>query len=159
MASLLRIPFSIGHALRLAWWRISGRRTLGVRVMLHRDRKLLLIRHRYGGPLMLPGGGVNRRETVWTAARRELREETGISECGALRLAGVYLHAAHGRQDYVVLFEGDLPDVLPPWRPAPFSEVESIQVETADAQDERISPATRRRIAELLDGTPVSEWW
>ncbi len=35
------------------------RRTLGVRVMLHRDRKLLLIRHRYGGTLMLPGGGVD----------------------------------------------------------------------------------------------------
>jgi hypothetical protein len=39
------------------------------------------------------------------------------------------------------------------------SEIESVHVETADIRDERISPATRRRIAEILDGAPLSEWW
>ena len=108
---------------------------------------------------MLPGGGVDSRETVWAAAKRELDEETGISDCGPLRLAGVYLHLADGRQDYVVLFVGDLPDPLPEYRPGPLAEIESVHVETADAGDERISPATRRRIAEFLDGASISEWW
>lgn len=155
----MRLVFAVGHALRRLWWRISRRRTLGVRVMLHRDRKVLVIGHRYGGPLMLPGGGVDRAETVWAAARRELTEETGILDCGPLHLAGVYLHLADGRPDYVVLFTGELPDVLPAYPSTALSEVESVHIAAADATDERLSPATRRRIAELLDHAPVSEWW
>ena len=155
----VRALFIIGHALRRAWWRISPARALGVRIMLHRDGKLLLIRHRYGGKLMLPGGGVDRRETVWAAARRELAEETGITDCGPLKLAGVYLHLAEGRPDYVTLFVGELPEKVPVSDPAAFSEIESVHVERADAGDERLSPATRRRITEIIDGAPVSEWW
>ncbi|HEX5280408.1 MAG TPA: NUDIX domain-containing protein [Micropepsaceae bacterium] len=156
---MLRFAFALGHGLRKLWWRISRRRTLGVRVMLHRDRKLLVIRHRYGGPLMLPGGGVDRAETVLAAARRELTEETGILDCGPLQLAGVYLHVADGRPDYVVLFTGELPDVLPAYPATALSEVESVHIATADSSDETLSPATRRRIAEILDGAPISEWW
>ena len=157
-AGMIGRLFAAGHALRRAWWRVSRQRSLGVRVMLHRDRKLLLIRHRYGGTLMLPGGGVDSRETMWAAARRELQEETGISAC-PLQLSGIYLHLADGRQDYVALFVGELPEKLPTYRPGPLSEIESVHVETADVRDERISPATRRRIAEILDGSPLSEWW
>ncbi len=120
---------------------------------------MLFVRHRYGGPLMLPGGGVEPGETLWAAARRELFEETGIVECAALTLTGVYLHLANGRPDYVALFTGELPRVLPQYVSTPFSEVESVHVEKADSQDENISPATRRRISELLDGAPASEWW
>jgi 8-oxo-dGTP pyrophosphatase MutT (NUDIX family) len=156
---LLRRVFAVGHALRKLWWRISRRRTLGVRIMLHKDRKVLVIRHRYGGPLMLPGGGIARAETVWAAARRELTEETGILDCGPLHLAGVYLHLANGRPDYVVLFTGELPDVLPEFPSTALSEVESMHIATADAADEMLSPATRRRIAEVLDQAPVSEFW
>lgn len=156
---MIRFLFVIAHSLRRAWWRVTQRRGLGVRVMLHRDSKVLLIRHRYGGPLMLPGGGVEPGETVWAAARRELSEETGVTDCGPLRLGGVYLHLADGRPDYVVLFTGELPLVLAPYPATPLSEVELVHVEIANAKDERISPATRRRIAELLDGAPTSEWW
>lgn len=156
---MLGFVFAIGHGLRKLWWRMSRRRTLGVRIMLYRGRQILVIRHRYGGSLMLPGGGVERRESVWAAARRELAEETGIADCGPLRLAGVYLHLADGRPDDVVLFVGELPDVLPQFPSVPWSEVESVRIATADAADETLSPATRRRIAELLDGAPVSEWW
>jgi 8-oxo-dGTP pyrophosphatase MutT (NUDIX family) len=156
---MIRALFVIGHALRRVWWRISRRPSLGVRIMLHRDGKLLLVQHRYGGPLMLPGGGVEPGESVRSAARRELLEESGISDCGPLTLAGMYLHLAHGRPDYVVLFTGELPQTLPQYRATPLSEVESIHIEVADVQDENISPATRRRIAELLDGNPSSEFW
>ncbi|MDZ4654515.1 MAG: NUDIX hydrolase [Coriobacteriia bacterium] len=44
--------------------------------------KLLLVRQRKGGEpyYLLPGGGVNRGETLEQALRREVREETGL-EC------------------------------------------------------------------------------
>lgn len=44
----------------------------------------------YAGMLALPGGHVELDEDSRAAARRELREETGIHASGALRLIGVY---------------------------------------------------------------------
>lgn len=69
--------------------------TYGVRVLLAKDRRVLLIRHTYRSGWHLPGGGIKRRETVETAARREVREETG-AEMGEVRLVGVF----HNFEDY-----------------------------------------------------------
>ena len=57
-------------------------------------REVLLVRRRDDGLWDLPGGGVNVGEEVEAAARRELREETGL-EAGALTLLGVFSGDAH----------------------------------------------------------------
>ena len=63
--------------------------TYGVRALLVKDGRILLIRHTYWSGWHLPGGGIQRGETVETAARREVREETG-AEMGAVQLLGIY---------------------------------------------------------------------
>ena len=58
-----------------------------VAVCLTAADRLLLVAHRKPGPRhwLLPGGGVERGETLLQAARRELMEETGIeAEVGRL---------------------------------------------------------------------------
>ncbi|MBL8566283.1 MAG: NUDIX hydrolase [Hyphomicrobiaceae bacterium] len=61
-------------------------------VVVDEDGKILLIRRRnppFAGLLALPGGFVDKGETVEAACRREVQEETGV-ELGRLQLVGVY---------------------------------------------------------------------
>lgn len=71
------------------------RQKVGAGVALRGDRgEVLLIRRRDNARWDLPGGGVNVGEETEAAARRELREETGLS-AGPLRLLGVFRDEAH----------------------------------------------------------------
>ncbi len=77
-APLHRAGYMIAHELRRRWWRISGARLVGTRVLAFDDQgRLLLVRHSYGSRRwMLPGGGVGAKESPINAAIRELAEET-----------------------------------------------------------------------------------
>jgi 8-oxo-dGTP diphosphatase len=54
------------------------------------DGRLVLIQRRDTGQWGLPGGLVDWGETLTAAARRELKEETGLELTGTPQLAGVY---------------------------------------------------------------------
>lgn len=78
-APLHRSALRVAHKLRKRWWRLSGKRLVGVRVIAFDDRgRVLFVRHSYGSDKwLLPGGGIGRRETPLAAGVRELAEETG----------------------------------------------------------------------------------
>lgn len=67
-------------------WRLRRRRRAARLVLLDAADRVLLLRLEAGrdaqseGYWYLPGGGVRPRESVEAAARRELREETGIHD-------------------------------------------------------------------------------
>ena len=50
---------------------------IGVRTMMIKNDKVLLVRHTYIPGWFMPGGGLKRGETLEQAARREVFEETG----------------------------------------------------------------------------------
>ncbi|WP_322796527.1 NUDIX domain-containing protein, partial [Tepidiforma sp.] len=58
-------------------WRLFHPVTIGARVVLAREGKVLLIRHTYRSGWFLPGGGVDKGETLEAAARWEALEEAG----------------------------------------------------------------------------------
>jgi 8-oxo-dGTP pyrophosphatase MutT (NUDIX family) len=76
---------------------------MGVRVMLLRDGRVLLVRQTYMPGWYMPGGGVKRGETLEAAARREAREETG-AELGEVRLLGAYTNLKEWKTDHNALF-------------------------------------------------------
>ena len=53
---------------------------------------LVLVRRRDSGLWGLPGGIIDWNEDIWTAARREVYEETGLTIVGLERLVGIYSH-------------------------------------------------------------------
>jgi len=77
--------------------------TLGVRVMMIRDNEVLLVRHTYTRGWFMPGGAVNRGETLGAAARREAAEEVG-AELRDLGLVGAYTHFKEWKSDHNILF-------------------------------------------------------
>lgn len=133
--------------------------TLGVRVIVEDDdRKVLLVRHSYLAGWYLPGGGVDRGETMLEAACREIREEAGIAADDPPRLLNVYLNAEVTGRDHVGLFH------LERWRAAenylvPNAEIVEAAFFAVEALPEGITKATAQRLEEFKAGVFVSDRW
>ena len=143
------------HRLRRLYWRLFRPRTLGVKCLVLRAGRVLLVRTTYERYWALPGGGVDRGESFADAARRELGEETGLA-LAEPRLFHVYLSRREGKEDHVALFVAGCPTGAP--RPDG-REVAEAAFFDPDALPEDTSPATRRRIADYRAGRPAGEMW
>jgi ADP-ribose pyrophosphatase YjhB (NUDIX family) len=76
----------VAHALLRVWWAVRRPTTRGVKLLLHdADGRVLLVRHTYGERDVweLPGGGLHRGEAPEDGARREAREELGVTPAWA----------------------------------------------------------------------------
>jgi 8-oxo-dGTP pyrophosphatase MutT (NUDIX family) len=76
---------------------------MGVRVLMMQDDKIRLVRHTYMDGWFLPGGGVDRSETLEQAARREAREEVG-AELGSVSFLGVFSSFGEWKTDHTAVF-------------------------------------------------------
>ncbi|MFO1121289.1 MAG: NUDIX domain-containing protein [Hyphomicrobiales bacterium] len=137
------------------WYRQVRGMTLGTRsVVLDGTSRVLLIRHTYAPGWFLPGGGVERGETIYAAACRELREETSVIAEEAPALLGLFLNDRVFPGDHVACF------ILRRFRRDAWSP--SREIAAAEFFDPAALPAettggSRRRIAQAL-GAPVESW-
>ena len=132
--------------------------TLGVRgLVLDAEDRVLLVRHTYVPGFYLPGGGVESGETLLQALARELEEEGGVHLLGAPTLHGVYLNRRISPRDHVALYVVRLFRCDGPREPD--HEIAEAGFFPLDALPEDSTPATRARIAEVLDGAPNSPYW
>lgn len=132
--------------------------TLGARILVTDDEdRILLLEHTYVPGWYLPGGGVDRGETTFAAANRELVEETGIAADG-LSLFGFYYNVSGSRRDHVALF------VARGWTRKrdiriPNREIRQIGFFPRNSLPKGTTLSTKRRLAEVFDQAPVSEFW
>ena len=132
--------------------------TLGAQgIITDRSGRVLLIRHGYRPGWHFPGGGVERRETVQAALRREVEEETGIIIEGTPQLFGIYTHFDAFPGDHIVLY------LVSRWRqpsiPAPNHEVIAQGFFAVETLPEGTTAPTRQRIAEVFQGRRRSLSW
>ena len=141
------------------YFRLRRPMTLGVRAMILDESggKVFLIRHTYVPGWQMPGGGVETGETLRQALEKELMEEGNIRLTASPHLFHVYFNRRMSRRDHVALyvcktFVQDSP------KPPDHEIAESgfFQLHALPATTTR---ATLARLAEVLDGSPVSDDW
>jgi ADP-ribose pyrophosphatase YjhB (NUDIX family) len=145
------------HRLRHLALRLLRLKTRGVKVMAFNPAgELLLIRNTYGHRhlFMLPGGGIERRETPAEAAARELREETGL-RAERIEARSTHQSRAEGRRDTIRLFTALVTGAATTCG----IEVAEARFFALDALPANVSAATLRRIAEYRGEQPVSDRW
>ena len=132
--------------------------TLGVRGMvIDQERRIFLVRHSYVRGWHMPGGGVEPGETLVDALAKELREEGNIEIEEAPELLGVHLNRTASSRDHVAVFLVRRFRQTAP-RP-PDREIVESGFFPLDALPQETTAATRRRIAEALDGVSRSPDW
>jgi len=132
--------------------------TLGVRGVVLDDRsQVFLIRHTYVPGWHLPGGGVETGETALEALTRELREEACIAIDEPPVLSGVYFNRRTSRRDHVLVYLIRRFTIL--GEKQPDREIAEAGFFPPDRLPEGTSEATRRRLAEILEGQPLSPIW
>jgi ADP-ribose pyrophosphatase YjhB (NUDIX family) len=140
------------------FWRFTRTLTVGVRaVVIDAGGKVFLVRHSYVSGWHLPGGGVERGETLVQALARELREEGSIEVVGTPPLHGVFYNPVDSPRDHVAVFVVRVFRQDPAVRPN--REIVERGFFSLDALPKETTPGTRRRLAEVLEGAPIGPKW
>jgi len=132
--------------------------TLGARcVILNTENEILLVKHSYTPGWHLPGGGVEKGETIVAALIREVREEAGIELFETPRLHGIYFNVKVSKRDHVAIY------VAGTFKKAAnhsgSKEISKISFFDLNDLPEDIDPGTASRIAEVTGKQAVSDTW
>jgi len=132
-------------------WLLLKPLSFGVRILMVRDRKILLVMHVYQDHWFLPGGLIERDESIEDAVRREVAEEVG-GTLHDLSLFGVFTNFEYGKSDHVIVFisrdfslNGHSDD-----------EIERYDFFDLDNLPEGVSPGSMRQIERFLNGDEPS---
>lgn len=155
----IRRPFDPAiRRLLHVYWRYARGLTLGVRgLVFDAQGRVFLVRHSYMSGWYLPGGGVERGETLGSALERELREEGNIELIGPPQLYAIYWNRRIAWRDHVALY------VVRSFRqtapPQPSHEIVGHGFFAPDAFPDGTTASTRARVAEVLEGRAAAEIW
>jgi 8-oxo-dGTP pyrophosphatase MutT (NUDIX family) len=124
------------------WWFVRRPHKLGVKCVLTDGPRVLLVRHTYaGGEWELPGGTPKRHEPALKAARREMREELGLTIDGWTELGQLRVRQYH-REDTVTILHAELS--------APTLRLDYAELAAADWFDRDALPPDRGRLVAAI---------
>lgn len=131
--------------------------TIGVRAACYDDQgRIFLVRHSYIPGWHMPGGGVERHETVRQALAKELREEGNLELTEPAELVHVYFNNRTSKRDHVVFFRCRVRQTAPRLRDR---EIVESGFFALDQLPVGTTSATRRRLKELSGAAGFDEIW
>jgi 8-oxo-dGTP pyrophosphatase MutT (NUDIX family) len=140
------------------YWRFSRPLTIGVRgVVLDGEGRVFLVKHSYVAGWHLPGGGVEKGETLLAALARELREEGNIELTATPMLHSMYFNRRMSSRDHIAVYV--VRSFQQPSPPRPNHEIVAHGFFAVQNLPADTSRATRERIAEVVTGRTPAEIW
>ena len=131
--------------------------TLGTRTaVFDRQNRVLLVQHSYGPGWLLPGGGVERGETIFHSATREIREEAGIIAEEDPVLKGFCLNDGQFLGDHVAILTLHK-YTRQPWKPT--LEISHAEFFNLDQLPDGTTEGTRRRLDEIITNREIAHHW
>ena len=131
--------------------------TVGTRTaVFDGENRVLLVQHSYGSGWLLPGGGVERGETIFDSAKREIREEAGIVAEEEPILRGVCLNDGQFPGDHVAVLTLHKFSQAP-WKPS--LEISHAQFFAVDQLPDGTTGGTRRRLKEIISNREIARRW
>ncbi|OOO36232.1 NUDIX domain-containing protein [Agrobacterium sp. YIC 4121] len=131
--------------------------TLGVRAACFDEKgRIFLVRHTYLPGWYLPGGGVERGETLLVALHKEIREEGNLEAASRPELFHVYLNLEGSNRDHVALYRLDVTQTK---SKKPDHEIAESGFFDLSKLPEGVTAATRRRLAELAGEAAIADHW
>ncbi len=140
------------------YFRLTRAMTLGGRgIVVDKQGRVLLIRHGYIKGWHLPGGGVEKGETIETSTMREIVEETGVIVQGKPELHGIFSQHKAFPNDHVAIYV--VRDWEQPTIPKPNMEIKEQGFFALDDLPEGITQGTQDRLDEVFNGKEISLEW
>jgi len=153
---MIRMLLRLSYNLRRLYWRTFNATTVGVRaIIVNRENQVLLVKHRYQDGWYLPGGKVEKGETVVQALERELSQEVGVVNFEINAILGVYSNFFENKNDHVIVFlvkDFHLESVS-------HFEIEQSSFFDFHSVPETASPGTKRRLGEYQNNNKPSYNW
>lgn len=151
---MLNFLFKAVTFLRRCYWFIFRPATHGVKVIAISDGQVLLVKNRYDKYWYLPGGGIKRNESLLDCARREMKEECGITPKNVIML-GVFTNSREYKSDEITLVYAEVTgqDIHQGL------EVEKLEFFDINHLPKNTSPATKQRIEEYISGKVIGGKW
>jgi len=151
MKSLFKFLY---HTFRMIWLWMKPL-PIGVRVLMVSDGKVFLVKHVYEDYWYIPGGTVERGETLEQSVRREAWEEAGAM-LKDLQLFGVFSSLELKKSSHIVVFISQDFDLTG----QSDHEIEASGFYNLDDLPENMSPGTLHRIEEFKAGkrTEFGNW-
>lgn len=131
--------------------------TLGVRAAcFDEEGRVFLVRHTYVPGWYLPGGGVERGETINAALAKELREEGNLEIVGFPKLFACYFNKNASKRDHVLLYRVDVRQIS---LRIPDKEIAECGFYHLDALPKGVTNSTVLRLKELSGESEVKDYW
>jgi ADP-ribose pyrophosphatase YjhB (NUDIX family) len=131
--------------------------TLGVRAACFDDQgRIFLVRHSYIPGWHMPGGGVERHETVRQALAKELREEGNLELTAPPQLLHVFFNRRTSKRDHVAFFRCEVRQTAPRGRDREIVEAGFFAL---DALPSGTTSATHRRLKEIAGEAEFDDLW
>jgi len=159
---VIKLSFNALHFFRKRYWKFFKIETFGVRALICKNHKILLVKHRYGNYWVMPGGGVDKKETAEQATIRELKEEAGIIVNKIDYKLGYYKNTREGKNDHVYCFVATDFEIISNFNRKFIDFLEIAEMAWFDLHQlpESTSRATKARINEFLTNKKdlIEDW-